>query len=283
MDLELDREFRADIPIRQGDLLGFWDWTNLPPLNQYGVVITADCDIANGAADQELVYLRIILQSDYLDIFWARKKLERLRAKHVSDLTAQIGRLRKLNLGAEIPLDEADVLRWAQTSTPDDICDELKACQNDKQKLTNAIERTRSAIQICKIPIGSGCLAALCELRGEPRSRVVAQAVGELSKLRDELFFVSSLTDPNDQSGYYVLLDSIGAIRRDAISDSLYDVKSGTKRVFRLGRLKPMYKYAVAQRFAFLFQRIGLPDAHSIAHTTSLARLGHEDAPETEL
>jgi hypothetical protein len=65
---ELDPEFKREQPIRQGDLIGFWDWNSLPPLSRFGVILTADCDIENGRPDQELVYARIISQSDYIDL-----------------------------------------------------------------------------------------------------------------------------------------------------------------------------------------------------------------------
>lgn len=271
--MELDPNFRTTWPIQQGDAFGFWDWRTRQPLNRFGLIITADCDIENGHPDQELVYLRIVSQSDYVDIFWSRAKLLIARRNALRDLVPQLNKFRTEFLPEVEPLGESDVLSWVISSTSNEIAEAVRVTDEKRDKLIKNVEKTRSAASLADAPIGSSCLERLLQLRRQERSVALSQAANDLRSNRDELFFITSLTEPEDTSGYYVLLDQIGTVRRDQIGDSMEAVKTGQKSAYRFGSLFPAYKYAVAQRFAFLFQKIGLPNEHNDRRDASLARL----------
>ncbi|HEV2550426.1 MAG TPA: hypothetical protein VGU20_24145 [Stellaceae bacterium] len=272
--MELDLDFRAGSPIWQGDLLGFEDWTRAHPLEKYGVIITADCDIQRARPEQELVFLRVITQADYIDVVWSRSKLERARDKLVHDTTQMVNRLRKAVDAEATALDETDVARWITTTNATDICDALLVSEErERARLIDNATRARTVVEQCKAPLRSACLEHLMRCRSQGRSDLLKQASNELAKLPDDIFFITGITEPGDETGYYILLDQIGAIRLNQITDSLAEVRQGSKRAYRFGRLSRVYKYSMAQRFAFLFQRIGLPDDHAVRHGQALHRL----------
>jgi hypothetical protein len=276
--LELDRDFKRNWPIQQGDVFGFWDWRSRPPLNRFGLIVTADCDIENGQPDQELVYLRIVAQSDYVDIFWSRSKLLGAREQALRGLVPQINRLRRgIDPDAE-PLQTAEVLSWIVSSTPDDIVDAIQVSdENERTRLMRNLAQAKRIAEFANAPIGSSCFARLLELKQQQRPAAMTQAANDLRSNRDEVFFITAITEPDDTSGYYVLLDQIGAIRRDTISDSVEAVRRGDKAAYRFGTLSKTYKYAVAQSFAFLFQKIGLPNDHRDRRNAALARMNETD------
>ncbi len=272
--VELDSDFKISWPIRQGDVFGFWDWRNRPPLSRFGVIITADCDIENGQQDQELVYLRIVSQSDYVDVFWSRSKLVAAREQALRDLIPQLNRLRRESDAEAENLSYSDVPSWITNNTPDVITDSIKITdERERAKLLASLTRTKSAAVLATTPLGSSCLDHLLQLKNQQRQAALTQAANELRSDRDEIFFVSSLKDHQDASGYYVLLDQIGAIRRDQLTDSIDSVRRGEKAAYRFGTLSKTYKYAVAQRFAFLFQKIGLPNEHKERLNSALGRI----------
>jgi hypothetical protein len=272
--VELDSDFKTTWPIQQGDVFGFWDWRTRPPLSRFGVIVTADCDIENGQSDQELVYLRIVAQTDYVDIFWSRSKLLGAREQALRRLAPQINRLRRENDSEAQPLDPGEILSWVMSSTPCDIADAIQVSDEKEQaRLIRSIEQTKIAADFANIPVGSSCLDRLLELKNQERHVTLTQAVNDLHSNRDEIFFITALTDYSDVSGYYVLLDQIGAIRRDYIGDSIDAVRSGEKSAYRFGSLSKTYKYAIAQNFAFLFQKIGLPNDHKDRRNAALARM----------
>jgi len=235
--VELDLDFNVDCPIRQGDLLGFWDWASQPPLGRFGVIITADCDIANGRPDQELVYLRIVSQSDYIDIFWSRSKLERARDRAFRDLLPHINRLRRTNDPNAQDLDRAEFESWIRSSDATAIAEAIGVDDKlEKKKLIRSLELTHKAVELATAPPGSSCLDRLIQLNNRTRNEALAQAINDLRSRRDEIFFLTAFTRTDDDCGYYVLLDQIGAVRRDQISNSMSEIKRGEKRRIDLAR-----------------------------------------------
>ena len=285
--VELDLEFKIGQPIRQGDVFGFWDWRARPSLAKFGVIVTADCDIENGRSDQDLVYLRIISQADYIEVFWSRAKLEIARKKSVDDLVGQVNKLRRSLNSEASDLTVAEMEQWIASEASANIVAALDVTDaREIEKLTRNLDRTRNTAQLSNVPLGTSCLDHLLQVRGQDRAIVLKQASNDLRSERDEVFFLTSLTERDDTTGYYVLLDHIGAIRKDQLSDSLDAVKSGLQAAYKFGALAKTYKYAVAQRFAFLFQKIGLPNDHKHRHDAMLAVLDadgvRDNAPKRE-
>jgi hypothetical protein len=281
--VELDADFKPDWPIRQGDLLGFWDWSRQQPLHRFGVIITADCDIENGHPDQELVYLRTVTQAHYVDIFWSRSKLAKACDHTFQDLVPQINSFRRQNDPNAEDLHRAEIEPWIATSRAQDIAEEIGVNEEQgRQKLVRNVARAQNVLTLTTVAPTSACLDRLIKLTNKDRNQILRQAVNDLQSARDEIFFLTAFTSVDDDAGYYVLLDQIGATRRDQISDSFADVKNGRKAAYRFGSLAKTYKYALAQRFAFLFQRIGLPDDHIERHRNSLTRITSPKGDSTQ-
>jgi hypothetical protein len=267
-------DFRIDQPIRQGDVFGFWDWRTRAPLARFGVIITADCDIENGRPDQELVYLQILAQSDYVDIFWSRSKLTVCRKKAVYDVLGQVNKLRHARDNNALALTIPDIEQWIASDTPSDIAHAIgMADGSEAERLIRNLEHAKNTIQLTSTPLGTSCLDPLVQVRGQTREVLLRQAANDLKSERDDVFFLTSLTDAEDSTGYYILLDHIGVLPRHQLSDSLDAVSRGARAAYRFGTLAKTYKYSVAQRFAFLFQRIGLPDDHKHRHEAALNRI----------
>jgi hypothetical protein len=279
--LELDITFKAEAPLRQGDILGFWDWSTKAPLDRFGIIITPDCDIAQGSPTQSLLYLRIITQTDFIRTIWARRKLEKLDKKNLLDLVGIINRIRS-NAG-QIELTPEEISLWVGRAPVDEIAAALNADATDTKQLQRATERLIKSQSARNTPAGSDCIGILSTIRDVPIEKIYQEAKNECAKPRDELFFLSGIKDIDDRLGYYVLLDSINIVRRDQISNSMYSVRHGEKIAYRFGSLTHQFKYAVAQRFSFLFQRIGLPDQHRALHTAALERLSTGATQSKEL
>jgi hypothetical protein len=272
--LELDPDFRSGHPIWQGDLLGFGDWERAHPLERYGVIVTADCDIQQARPDRDVVYLRIVSQKDYIDFLWAKEKLEKIRDRCLADATEMINRLRRQQEPEVVDLELSEVDRWTAEASADEICASiLKPEHSEKSRLLANIGRFQKAALYCQQTAGKACLSKLSDIQARSITDLMKTAGNELSDVRDNLFFILGFQEREDKVGYYVLLDHIGAVARDHITDSLGELRRGSKKAYRFGRLNQQFKYAMVQKFAFLFQRIGLPDAHKDSHGSSLQQL----------
>jgi hypothetical protein len=80
--MECERSDPND-PFRQGDILAAQPatehWAN--PWTRFGVVISADCDLAQGKTGPTLVYIPVVSHYTYLRDIWAPSECERLIAK----------------------------------------------------------------------------------------------------------------------------------------------------------------------------------------------------------
>ena len=63
-------------PIRQGDVFEWVGENRLRPWKFYGIVVTADCDLANSKTAGRLSYVPALVAEDYLWHFWMGKKLD---------------------------------------------------------------------------------------------------------------------------------------------------------------------------------------------------------------
>lgn len=184
--VELDLEFKIGQPIRQGDVFGFWDWRARPSLAKFGVIVTADCDIENGRSDQDLVYLRIISQADYIEVFWSSAKLEIARKKSVDDLVGQVNKLRRSLNSEASDLTVAEMEQWIASEASANIVAALDVTDaREIEKLTRNLDRTRNTAQLSNVPLGTSCLDHLLQVRGQDRAIVLKQASNDLRSERD--------------------------------------------------------------------------------------------------
>jgi hypothetical protein len=147
--VELDLNFRPDWPLRQGDLLGWVGWEERPPLDRFGLVITADCDIAQGRPDQELVYLRVITVWDYLNIFWSRQKLSLLWERSITELATRTNSLRRAADSTATEISASAIITWLKTAETAKIVASLPTPTADaQQKLARAVERAKKLLHV---------------------------------------------------------------------------------------------------------------------------------------
>jgi hypothetical protein len=171
------------------------------------------------------------------------------------------------------PLTFEQVHFWISKDPAAEIAEAIGTLdQDEKTRLIKNIDRVKTISEYAAIPFGSRCLDHLALQRSQQRSHLFRQAANDLKSDRDEIFFLTGITDFDDSAGYYILLDQIGAIRTDQVTDSIERLRRGERSAYRFGTLVKTYKYAVAQRFSFLFQKIGLPAEHKLRHETALTR-----------
>jgi hypothetical protein len=285
--MELDPSFRPEWPIRQGDVIGFWDWNCRLPYDRYGLIITADCDIAQGRPDQHLVFLRIISVSDYAEVIWSREKIHKYLDQHLNEITSTVNRLRRLSDSSSIDINSADVVEWIDRENVGQIAASMYPIDTVQQeRLGNRLNLLHKLVSASRLPQETFCMKLLLDIEAHQQSSDQRQLRQKLlSKMRGELlnedisrFFLSSLQGGDDNKGYYILLNQIGAVCKSSITDSFAELKGSSKSTYRFGRLEKTFKYAVAQRFSHLFQRIGLPDAHNVSRRTTLDVLCGEEA-----
>src|SRR3990167_6037610 len=133
--------------IRQGDVI-----RKIGPYPDdavtWGVIVTADCDIAQKKAGERYTWLEIVSMKSYLEDSWAEDQLRRLIEKQgkatTEALNGQIKRL-GMNLSALEPLSLCD---WLSSSSADEV---MKAV-TQKSEVTDT--KTRDALKAIRVALG---------------------------------------------------------------------------------------------------------------------------------
>jgi len=283
--MEIDRSFTSSAPARQGDLIARANFEQRHCFDRFGVIVTADCDMERARPDHQLTFLRIVPVAEYMMHIWCRRKLHDLTARLRNDTASLFNRLSQENEPTWSSMTSDQLADWLSSSSAQEICDTLssnKVRKSDIEKLSIRLGEMQFAGTTANISPSAPALDPFIYLRARKkkveiakmRDDVLQQAKNELSKESDEIFFLSRLVPDEQSEGYYVMLDHIGTLRRDQLFDYKSEADLTPEGAHRFGRLQNTFKYAVVQRFAFLFQRIGLPDERIDLHKSALQKIG---------
>lgn len=275
------QEYAQDDLIRQGDVIRRYGTAGKL---QWGLVVTADCDIAQNKAGDRVTWLSIVPAADFLRNRWAPDQLLRLRQRQSQTATDALNAQIRKRDESLATLTAASLERWLATHEPAAIWDAL----------------------VPAVPIPPKLLATLTVIglaAGQPgptdpleRLRAAWTALGrdaaqQRAALTDALasgggfpdFFLLPDLPAADQYGHVVLLRDIAALRASELYPSEQDVRiAGMPHAWhRVARLDDGIRFAITQKLAFLFSRIGLPTAfeHACSAATSLVveAIGLED------
>jgi hypothetical protein len=270
---EFDSTFvDADDDIRQGDLLQLVtqaaddrdEWES-----HFGVIVTADCDLAFGKHGGVLsyvpivpldVYTRLIAVPRILDAEMTQAQARLAEALPGDEGWPTLGRLIELIALGEsaetvvglLPASDeteavgkcvARIAAAAQARSSYDQSLAIHDCVAHADRLMTAVR----AIEGHK-PLPEGAL-----VKKELRARLLKQLPGDC-------LFLGRLTGSDDK-GYAAYLRLVREISHDAIARSAVEERriAETVKARRIGRLQLIYLHRLAQQMAQVFTDIGLP------------------------
>jgi hypothetical protein len=284
------------LPLRQGDIVAAQPrtaaWEN--PWTRFGVIITADCDIAHRKSGPELVYVPIISHLAYISDVWLPSSAADLAQRGRDALDK---RLRDL----DSRLEYRHVAGWAKLGGTEEIGRQLQA------KLISPRADIDATIESEIITIWNA-ISALESLSGRPATTQVANVrklletyvtkgasfstnlVSEksmralidsaLQSLQDRLDTAlireligldGDMTDPS-AFGYIVPLRRFSLLGIDCIETGRAQWYGRDDKYLRICKLRPAYRFDLVQKFANLFMRVGLEDYRMDDHRRAFKR-----------
>lgn len=258
--------------MRQGDIICRVN-PKTGEVEKLGVIITADCDIAQRKASERYTWLEIIPLSAYIEGPWAMEQLRKLserRSKSICDyLNGQI-RKRRPNLTA---LTHDLLVEWLRTKTAEEI-------------LASALGLAAST-EPKKLQELRGFALTVSDDETRPFSRLkdawtffnvneTNQQASVKNAFKDgggfqDYFVLPEL--PNLKGlGFVVLLRSMGTIMAPDLYFTELDARINDRpdAFHRLGRLDDSIRFSITQKMAFLYSRIGMPTTFESACETAL-------------
>ncbi|HFL7937961.1 TPA: hypothetical protein ACG5DM_000961 [Pseudomonas putida] len=258
--------------VRQGDII-----RQLNPKNglteRLGIVITADCDIAQKKNGQRYTWLEIVPMAAYVEGPWAQEQLRKLsekRSKGVLDyLNAQI---RKRDPSLTALTHEALVL-WLRSKSAEEILASTTGkspTAGEKQlrdlqafALTVSSDETESAFSRLK---GAWTLYGTDE---KSQQDSVRNAFKDSGGFQD--YFVLPELPRETGLGFVVMLRSMWSLMANDLYLTEQDARINDcpDAFHRLGRLNDGIRFSITQKLAFLFSRIGMPTTFESACETA--------------
>lgn len=257
--------------VRQGDIIRK---LNSKPgeLEQLGIVITADCDIAQKKAGERFTWLEILPMEAYIEGPWAQEQLRKLSEKRSKAICEQLnGQIRKRQAGLDA-LTHESLAEWLRSKTAEEVLASAtgKVPTDGKQlrdlqgfALTVSISETQSAFSRLK--------AAWTLFGTEEKSQqdIVRNAFKDGGGFQD--YFVLPELPRQTGLGFVVMLRSMWSIMASDLYLSEQDARIHNRpdAFHRLGRLNDGIRFSITQKLAFLFSRIGMPKTFESACETA--------------
>lgn len=272
--------------IRQGDIIRKLN-SKTGEVEKLGVLITADCDIAQRKASERYTWLEILPMAAYVEGPWAHEQLRKLsekRSRAVCEyLNAQI---RKQNPDL-VALTHDSLVNWLQNKTAEEILvsvvgqapapDNKQLCELKGLKLTVCVDEKQSALTRLKEAW------TLFNINESRQQEFVRNAFKDSGGFQD--YFVLPELPQQAGIGFVVMLRSMGTILANELyfSEQNARIDDRPDAFHRLGRLNDSIRFSITQKLAFLFSRIGMPTTFESACETATELMVEEFFNQKEM
>jgi hypothetical protein len=226
-------------------------------------VLTADCDIAQGKAGDHFTYLEVVQAETYLERVWAPAQLRRLIDKQSKHCAEQLSGVMKRS-GLDLSLTPQQLIAWVSDSSPENIVARINLTGKPLEP------RCRTALSglhiVMNAPSDASYMRRLMDFRStigdssEKIKKSIAEAFQGEKGFPD--FFLLPELPGQAGYGFAVMLRSIRSVESRYLYHTALDARiDGAPEAFwRAGRLDDGVRFAITQKLAFLFSRIGMPE-----------------------
>jgi hypothetical protein len=258
--------------IRQGDIIRKLN-SKTGVVEKLGVIITADCDIAQRKASERYTWLEIMPMSAYIEGPWAREQLRKLSEKRSRALCDYLnGQIRKQHTGL-LDLTHDSLVEWLQSKSAEDILasvvgqapssDNKQLCELKGLELTVCDDEKKSNLTRLKEAW------TFFNINESKQQEFVRSALKDGGGFQD--YFVLPELPQQAGIGFVVMLRSMGTIMATELyfSEQNARIYDRPDAFHRLGRLNDSIRFSITQKLAFLFSRIGMPTTFESACETA--------------
>jgi hypothetical protein len=273
-------EYEADLgqtPIRQGDVFRWESEHSERPWLQYGVVVTADCDLAKTKTKGRLSYVPALTMEDYIWHFWREPKFAQTQKSHLMKFTTRVNR-RLQQDDPQVEISEDAAIAWLQRLGADQFLDEIRITDNGQRanfkKIANELTLLSKLLEAAEPDL---ILLKSCYAIKNPKAdpddvkALASEVQSSLSSLPGDVFFLPHVSDRTDE-GIFLMLRNITQCEISTIATRPDEIKFGNAKARRIGRIAAPFRYAITQNLARVFSDIGLPQAYEDKCKTSSHR-----------
>ena len=273
----------AALPVRQGDVLKRVRGAGKSNLV---VVVTADCDIANGKyGEAGLACVQLDLLAEHVLGEHARGLAQAALKRRFEKAAEWVNKRWREKSADNGDLSAEHVQAWILASKPEEIEAELNLPLDDPKSF---IQRECVSLKAAQKFIDASSdrysgIDALCALQMSTRSAQLKTVFGTLNSkdLPLDLFYISSVPDVQGL-GFVAKLRALTFIPFECSFTSLDAAKDVDNSFVRVGRLAPTFRHALSQQFGMLFARIGMPKQFEVDRDAAFGLIAEQIKTEME-
>jgi hypothetical protein len=279
--------------LRQGDIFaanpGSDNWND--PWTRFGVIITADCDIDKQKNGNHLVYIPLLSYDTYLKEIWLPEESERLFKTCRDALDKSLATF-------DQKFTSRHVLSWEQREGVEGVEKRLKdatqprrGCEKQSEKTLSLLASFRALEDFAKKDRNSPEIKfkSICDEffsirekiystdHAQSRTTSIEQVLNSVQQ-RLDMWLIRNLIDLDTDMVYAAGFGLIAPLRRfgrievgriTLTKDEWYGSK---EKLYRICRLRGIYKADLLHNFANLFVRPGLDDGRDAEHQRAFRR-----------
>ena len=248
-------ETSIDEEILQGDIIKHKD------LDQFGFIITADCDIANNKNMGVFTWLEIITAEDYLEKYWAPSQLQKAIAKITLPLLDELSAAIKKTNPHLSRLTQESFFEWLRKSSNIDILSTIQQIKPDAAiKIDTKMNILRTALGIGSSENETDRLLKTLTSTGKKQKEIQEHLKSAFNTDGFPDFFFLPELPTSEHYGHVILLRNFRSCNESSLFKSALDARidGQTNSYYRICRLQDDVRFSVTQKMAFLFTRIGM-------------------------
>ena len=225
-------------------------------------------------ASDRLTYVEVVSTRDYLERIWIPDQLQRFIKKQAIPVAEELGAvMRRSKLS--FALGEDQLLEWLRLRDIDAIEKALNRTGKPfDAKLLNKLNALRCVVRTEAYQSPLTQWIALRDTLGESKEKQATELAGALAGGGGfpDFFMLPELPGATGVA-YIALLRFIQTVEASQIFTSEVDarVQDRPDALHRVGRLTDGIRFAITQKLAFLFSRIGLPTYFEDANKSAAA------------
>ena len=259
--MEFFKEIDNSEDIRQGDIICKVN-VNTNNIEKLGVIITADCDIAQKKTSNSYNWLEIVTISEYLRGPWSKQQLRKLSEKRSQAICDSLNSIISKQYDNLNPLTHETLIKWIRKSSAEDIFNNLvKAKSKNNDNLLKKLKGLEFTVDENSDNSFNLLRSAWnhFDVSEKKQLEIIQDAFKESGGFQD--YFILPNLPKQEAIGFVVMLRSMWTSMASDVYLTELDARiDGHPEAYhRLGRLNDSIRFSITQKLAFLFSRIGMP------------------------
>lgn len=260
--------------VAQGDVIEWLPSHAKAPWRVFGVVVTADCDLAWGKHEGIISYVPGLLSSDFI---WQGFRGKFFTSRHAEALqsAAKLANLSRRKMGiADSNISTSAMHDWLKRAGREGVLNELNVADAPREKIRTLLDQILAYDEVLDQPNADMSLLtrafAMTGVKGD-QAALIKRIEESWGQLPGDIFHLPSLPT-GDEEGMFLMLRHIRQLPASAIAGRPGDIDGGNAKVKRVARVCPPYRYSITQNLARVFADIGLPEEHDARRKSSAQR-----------